>query len=629
MDKKTEETNKKQQNNQDNKKKDENKKKEEQDPNTGKEVKKEGTARRDFLRKIDKEMQEYWYSNNVFSSRHVPDWKSKMSVEEKNKSKFLVTFPYPYMNGLLHLGHGFSLTKAEFQSRYQRIAGKNVLFPFSFHCTGMPIAAAANRIKIEFSDNPEDDKKAGLKQSEILKQMGIFPENVSQEEIKRFGDAIHWINFFPNLGMNDLKDFGLSADFTRSFVTTEIQKFYDKFIEWQFLKLKQEGKIKFGKRQSIFSIRDDQPCADHDRSVGEGVKPQEYTLVKLELLDTNKNENIAKWAKTHKIILPAATLRPETMYGQTNLFLLPNGEYGAYEMKNNEIFICSHQSAINMAYQFLTKVERSSPQLFKLKGKELIGCRVKAPLAKFEYVYILPMTTISMTKGTGVVTSVPSDSPDDYACLRDFQRDAKLRAEHNITEEMVKNFNPVAIIKIPELGDLAAVTVVEEMKIKDHKDKEKLAQAKEKVYLQGFYAGELIVGDFAGKKVGEAKPLVKNQLISSGQATIYLEPESLVISRGGDTCVVALVDQWYIVYGEESWKEFCKKHLNSADFKTYTSSVLHNFQEGLDWFGEWGCSRTFGNGSRIPWDKQYLIESLSDSTIYMALYTVYNYMAGI
>ena len=27
-------------------------------------------------------------------------------------------------------------------------------------------------------------------------------------------------------------------------------------------------------------------------------------------------------------------------------------------------------------------------------------------------------------------------------------------------------------------------------------------------------------------------------------------------------------------------------------------------------------------GSRIPWDEQYLIESLSDSTIYMAYYTV-------
>ena len=59
------------------------------------------------------------------------------------------------MNGRLHLGHAFSLSKAEFQSRYQRLKGKNVLFPFGFHCTGMPIAAAAKRVAKEFKDDPD------------------------------------------------------------------------------------------------------------------------------------------------------------------------------------------------------------------------------------------------------------------------------------------------------------------------------------------------------------------------------------------------------------------------------------------------------------------------------------------
>ena len=44
---------------------------------------------------------------------------------------------------------------------------------------------------------------------------------------------------------------------------------------------------------------------------------------------------------------------------------------------------------------------------------------MKAPLSTYDIVYALPMLTISMTKGTGIVTSVPSDSPDDYAALRD------------------------------------------------------------------------------------------------------------------------------------------------------------------------------------------------------------------
>ena len=30
------------------------------------------------------------------------------------------------------------------------------------------------------------------------------------------------------------------------------------------------------------------------------------------------------------MFLMAATLRPETMYGQTNCWVLPDGQYGAY-----------------------------------------------------------------------------------------------------------------------------------------------------------------------------------------------------------------------------------------------------------------------------------------------------------
>ena len=31
---------------------------------------------------------------------------------------------------------------------------------------------------------------------------------------------------------------------------------------------------------------------------------------------------------------------------------------------------------------------------------------------------------------------------------------------------------------------------------------------------------------------------------------MYLEPESLVMSRTNDECVVAMTDQWYLVYGQ-------------------------------------------------------------------------------
>ena len=60
----------------------------------------------------------------------------------------------------------------------------------------------------------------------------------------------------------------------------------------------------------------------------------------------------------------------------------------------------------------------------------------------------------------------------------------------------------------------------------------------------------------------------------------------------------------------------------------YSEEARHNFQGTLDWLEEHACSRSFGLGTRIPWDEQYLIESLSDSTIYMSYYTVAHLLQG-
>jgi leucyl-tRNA synthetase len=288
----------------------------------------------------------------------------------------MVTFPYPYMNGRLHLGHAFSLTKAEFTARFQRMLGKNVLFPFGFHCTGMPIQAAANKLREEIAEFgnppvfPDDDsempvsvedvnlsdnqptteagqnaedkveKKGKGKKTKLIvkgqvgsggkkiRQWDILSKMVKPEEIASFQDPLTWLTYFPPLGIEDLKTFGCAIDWRRSFITTSINRFYNAFIEWQFRLLKEGGRIKSGYRPSIYSVKDQQVCADHDRSSGEGVVPQEYTIVKLRIRDISKHAaivNLKNIPDNNKIYLAAATLRPETMYGQTNCFLLPEG----------------------------------------------------------------------------------------------------------------------------------------------------------------------------------------------------------------------------------------------------------------------------------------------------------------
>ena len=99
------------------------------------------------------------------------------------------------------------------------------------------------------------------------------------------------------------------------------------------------------------------------------------------------------------------------------------------------------------------------------------------------------------------VTSVPSDSPDDFAALRDLKKKPALREKFGISDAMVEPFEPVPIIDIPELGQLAAPRLVEELGIVSQHDAVKLAEAKAKVYKLGFYDGSMLVGEYKGKKV--------------------------------------------------------------------------------------------------------------------------------
>lgn len=106
---------------------------------------------------------------------------------------------------------------------------------------------------------------------------------------------------------------------------------------------------------------------------------------------------------------------------------------------------------------------------------------------------------------------------------------------------------------------MTAPAVVKKLKINSQKDTKQLAEAKEIAYKEGFYNGTMLVGDFKGESVQEAKAKVRTQMIEKGVAFAYAEPEGLVISRSSDECVVALIDQWYMDYGEESWKVVAEK----------------------------------------------------------------------
>lgn len=69
------------------------------------------------------------------------------------------------------------------------------------------------------------------------------------------------------------------------------------------------------------------------------------------------------------LFLVAATLRPETMYGQTNCWVQPEMEYIAFRVKSGDVFLCTKRAALNMAYQGFTEEFGKFEPLVTITGK--------------------------------------------------------------------------------------------------------------------------------------------------------------------------------------------------------------------------------------------------------------------
>ncbi|KAJ9621979.1 cytosolic leucyl tRNA synthetase [Taxawa tesnikishii (nom. ined.)] len=639
---------------------------------TEKTLKIENTEKRDTLIASEKKYQRKWKEDRVFE-QNAPSlsefaYQSISANEMRAKHpKFMGTMAYPYMNGVLHAGHSFTASKVEFATGWARMQGKRALFPQGYHCTGMPIKACADKLIREVEmfgqnfencpaedltndevdatpapteDTPKTDatkftakkSKAAAKTVKMKYQFQIMLAlGIPIKEIHKFADPYYWLEYFPPLCERDLTNFGARVDWRRSMVTTDANPYYDAFVRWQMNRLKELGKIKFGKRYTVYSPKDGQACMDHDRSTGEGVGVQEYTALKLKVKEWPEAAQKAlegKLPQGANVYFVPATLRPETMYGQTCCFVGPKIAYGLYHVSDNEYFFVSERAARNMAFQGIFPKWGVFPKVAELQGSEVVGTLVNAPLSVHtEGVRILPMETVKAAKGTGVVTCVPSDSPDDYATVMDL---AKKTEYYGIKKEWAE-LEMIPIIDTPSYGNVTAKYLVEKMKINSPKDAKQLAEAKELAYKEGFYKGTMVYGQYKGKSVEEAKPLVRQILIDSGDAFNYAEPDGLVISRSGDDCVAGFLDQWYLNYGkgDPEWQRTVLDYVTEDDgLNTFSTEAKNSFEQTLDWLSQWACARSYGLGSKLPWDHQFLVESLSDSTIYMSYYTIAHLLHG-
>jgi leucyl-tRNA synthetase len=527
----------------------------------------------EFLKKIEEKWQKNWEKARIFETDPDP-----------SKPKYFVTVAYPYPNSPQHIGHGRTYTMADVHARYMRMRGYNTLLPMAFHYTGTPVLAMAKRLA---------DNDKGL----ISDFINVY--KIPKEKLKELTEPIAMARYFHQEIKTGMKEIGYSIDWRREFTT--VDPHYNRFIEWQFQKLRQGGYITQGSHPVGWCPKDGNPVGQHDTDGDVEPEIGEFTLIKF---------------TQGKTFYPAATLRPETVFGVTNIWLNPNTKYVKATV-DGEQWIISRQSAEKLANQNRkVKVQET------VEGRELIGKHVQNP-ATGKNILILPADFVEPKNATGVVMSVPGHAPYDYVALENIKKEPQKLKQYGITAEDVNSVQSISLIEVKEYSDIPAADAVKKMNIREQSDP-KLEDATKEVYRHEFHNGKMKAnaGKYAGMSVAEAKDKVKQDLIQEGSATTMYELLNRpVLCRCKTECIVKIVqDQWFIDYGNPEWKTLAHKNLDNMEI--LPEELRQEFTNVIDWLHEKACARKSGMGTRLPWDKDWIIESLSDSTIYMAYYTI-------
>lgn len=514
-------------------------------------------------KKLEDKWNEIWLKEKVFEAN--PD----------KRESYMVTFPYPYVNCSMHIGHLYTFLRCDVDARFRRMNGYNVLFSQGFHATGEPIVSVAKRII-----------KKDEKQIMALKKSGI-----PDKEISKFKEPEYVVEYFIKAWKKDLQAMGASLDWRRTFYTTSLNPPYNKFVTWQYNTLKAGGFVTKGSHPIIYCPECKSATGEQDRLKGENATIVDYIVIKFKL--------------NNGTILPAATLRPETVFGVVNMWVNPEVDYAKVKVGKEE-WIVSIPCYEKMADQNYRPVKSGL-----IKGKELLKEKCQNPITN-AWVPIYPAEFVDPSNATGVVMSVPTHAPYDYIALKD----------------LGVKFEPIHLIDTPGLGKNPAMKLTDDMGIKNQKEVGKLEEATKHIYKMEFHKGVLNAncGKYKGLKVSECKEQIFGEFVKKGIATVLHECSEEVVCRCTTACRVKLIEnQWFLKYSDKKWKKNTLAHLKKM--KIYPKEARNWLENSINNMHDKACARKSGLGTPLPWDKEWTIESLSDSTIYMSFYIIQKFVA--
>jgi leucyl-tRNA synthetase len=496
-------------------------------------------------------------------------WAHVFESNPGEREKWYLTVAYPYPSGAMHVGHGRTYIVPDVIARFWRMKGFEVLYPMAFHVTGAPVIGISKRIA-------RGDEKA----IHLYRDLYKVPPDV----LAQFVDPLAIVRHFSQEYERVMRSCGLSIDWRRRFTT--VDPTYSKFIEWQWNHLYAGGHVLKGAHPVRYCPQCENPVGDHDLLEGDKAEILKFTLVMF---------------RFGTAFIPTATLRPETIYGVTNLWVNPAVTY-VRTMVDGQEWIISREAAEKLALQ-----DHTIGITGEVPGSSLVGQTVTHPLCG--EVPILPATFVDPDMASGLVMSVPAHAPFDYIALRDLQQQGEYPA-----------IQPIPLITVPGYGRAPAQDAVERAGIRDQQDPRMEALTQE-VYAAEFSSGRLLE-QYGGAPVRIARDLVADLMSRDfGSMVMYeFDTRSVVCRCGGRVFVKILHDQWFLQYSDPAWKEQVAGHLQ--EMALVPPEVRTEFERTIVWLKDWACTRRVGLGTRLPWDPAWLIEPLSDSTIYMAYYTI-------
>ncbi len=239
-------------------------------------------ARKYDFASTEKRLYEWWEKSGYFKPWNDPN---RPGFDPAIKP-FVISIPPPNITGELHLGHAMFVSMEDLMIRYHRMKGQPTLW-----VPGADHAGIATQLQVE----------------RMLKQEGTSREEVGREEFLR--RTWEWRDKYGGIIFNQIRRLGASCDWERTRFT--LDEGLSKAVREAFVRLFEKGLIYRGPR--LINWSPGLKTAVSDLEVEYSEEPGTLYYFKY-MLEGSKE------------YIPVATVRPETILGDTAVAVHPEDE---------------------------------------------------------------------------------------------------------------------------------------------------------------------------------------------------------------------------------------------------------------------------------------------------------------